>query len=56
MKGGPLSVTSPLLYSISQVQSWKKINSGLFQMYQQEYLNKYPMMQHFLFGNILQLN
>lgn len=46
MKGGPLSVTSPLLYSISQVQSWKKINSGLLQMYQVHFLSVVSKTSH----------
>jgi len=46
MKGRPLSVTSPLLYSISQVQSWKKINSGLLQMYQVHFLSVVSKTSH----------
>lgn len=53
MKGTPLSITAPLLYDISQLKSWSKINAGLLKMYQAEYLSSLPMMQHFLFGSIL---
>ena len=53
MKGTPLSITAPLLYDISQLKSWSKINAGLLKMCQAEYLSSLPMMQHFLFGSIL---
>lgn len=34
VKGSPLSLTAPILYDISTVPTWSKINSGLLKMYQ----------------------
>jgi len=55
MKKGPFAEHSSQLNSISYVphQLWTKINNGMFTMYSQEVLNKYPVIQHFLFGSIL---
>lgn len=53
VKGSPLSLTAPILYDITTVPTWSKINSGLLKMYQAEYLSKLPMIQHFLFGSLL---
>jgi serine/threonine-protein phosphatase 2A activator len=33
MKSGPLSETAPILYDISFLPTWKKINSGLLKMF-----------------------
>lgn len=52
-KSASLSATSPLLVDVSQIRTWKKINSGLLKMYQGECLSKLPIMRHFLFGSIL---
>ncbi|CAH8458208.1 unnamed protein product [Heterobilharzia americana] len=32
---------------------WEKVNSGLIKMYKGEVLEKFPVVQHFLFGNLL---
>ena len=46
MKGTPLSITAPLLYDISQLKSWSKINAGLLKMYQViEYALIFPSKQ-----------
>ena len=51
VKSGPFSEHSPILYDISKsVKFWTKVKSGLFKMYEQEVLNKYPVVQHFWFG------
>jgi len=54
-KKGPFGEHSPFLNDISFVphQLWEKVNHGMIKMYQQECLNKFPVIQHFLFGSII---
>jgi serine/threonine-protein phosphatase 2A activator len=48
MKSGPFFEHSPMLYDISGVPSWAKVNSGLLKMYLNEVLRKFPVVQHLL--------
>ncbi|MCL4136989.1 UNVERIFIED_CONTAM: hypothetical protein GTU68_035702, partial [Idotea baltica] len=56
VKTGPFAEHSNQLWNISAVQSWSKINQGLFKMYKAEILNKFPIIQHVLFGAIFSLS
>lgn len=52
VKSGPFNEHSPILYDIlNTVRSWKKIQRGLLKMYDDEVLNKFPVVQHFWFGD-----
>ncbi|KAF7456153.1 phosphotyrosyl phosphatase activator protein-related [Cryptosporidium felis] len=44
---------SPILYSLTSVPTWDKIHSGMIKMYVAEILNKFPVAQHILFGNLI---
>lgn len=52
-KKGPFSEHSPILYDISAVRSWSKVNKGMLKMYRAEVWSKRPVIQHFLFGRII---
>ncbi|ELP93343.1 serine/threonine protein phosphatase 2A regulatory subunit B', putative [Entamoeba invadens IP1] len=49
----PFFESSPDLFNISAAESWEKINKGMFTKYHAEVLDKFPIVQHFLFGKIL---
>ena len=53
VKKGPFAEHSNQLWNISMVPSWSKINSGLIKMYQAEVLDKFPVVQHVLFGSFI---
>lgn len=48
-----LKWNSPMLNDISLVNDWRKVFNGLLKMYKSEVLSKLPIMQHFMFGNVL---
>ncbi|RWS22330.1 serine/threonine-protein phosphatase 2A activator-like protein, partial [Leptotrombidium deliense] len=50
VKTGPFHEHSNQLYNISGVDSWEKINRGLFKKYCDEVLGKFPIVQHLIFG------
>ena len=51
-KKGPFHEHSPMLYDISAVPKWEKVNAGLMKMYLKEVLAKYPIVQHWYFDPI----
>lgn len=56
VKTGHIAEHSNQLWSISAVQTWSKICTGLIKMYQKEVLSKFPVIQHVLLGSIFTLN
>ncbi|XP_048587100.1 serine/threonine-protein phosphatase 2A activator isoform X2 [Nematostella vectensis] len=55
MKSGPFHEHSNILWNISGVPNWGKVNSGLVKMYKAEVLSKFPVIQHFVFGNLMSI-
>ncbi|KAI8089396.1 uncharacterized protein BX664DRAFT_280307 [Halteromyces radiatus] len=52
VKRGPFHEHSPMLFDISAVASWNKVNTGMAKMYVAEVLKKVPVVQHFPFGHL----
>jgi len=48
----PFFESSPMLNDISHLGSWSKVMSGLLRLFEGEVLDKLPVVQHFVFGNI----
>ncbi|PIK57857.1 putative serine/threonine-protein phosphatase 2A activator-like [Apostichopus japonicus] len=55
VKTGPFAEHSNQLWNISGVMHWTKVNSGLIKMYMEEVLGKFPVVQHFHFGNLMSM-
>ena len=53
-KRTPLQVSAPVLWSISQVETWERVTLGLVRMYLAEVLGKRPVVQHLVFGKVLE--
>lgn len=51
MKRGPFHEHSPILYDVTGVATWHKIHRGMVKMYIAEVLGKFPVVQHFWFGD-----
>ena len=56
VKQGPFAEHSNQLWSISGVPTWSKVNSGLMKMYIAEVLDKFPVVQHILFGTFIDIS
>lgn len=56
VKTGPFAEHSNQLWNISSVPSWSKVNGGLLKMYTAEVLDKFPVVQHVLFGSFISIN
>ncbi|XP_033103371.1 serine/threonine-protein phosphatase 2A activator-like [Anneissia japonica] len=56
VKTGPFAEHSNILWGISSIPHWTKVNSGLLKMYKAEVLLKFPVIQHFSFGTMLSIN
>ncbi|VDN11747.1 unnamed protein product [Dibothriocephalus latus] len=56
VKSGPFAEHSSTLQSISEIPQWEKVNSGMLKMYKGEVMDKFPIVQHFLFGNLLKID
>ena len=52
-KSGAFFENSPVLYDISGVPTWSKINSGLLKMYEAEVVGKFVVAQHIYFGSLI---
>lgn len=53
IKRGPFNEHSPILYDIhTTVTLWAKVLAGLVKMYEVEVLGKFPVVQHFWFGEL----
>jgi hypothetical protein len=50
----PFAETSPMLNDISHLHEWARICSGLMRLFQGEVLGKFPVIQHLLFGSVLE--
>ena len=55
VKSGPFAEHSNQLWNISGVPNWNKVNSGLVKMYLAEVLEKFPVVQHILFGTLISI-
>lgn len=53
VKTGQFAEHSNVLWGISAVKYWMKVNSGLMKMYKAEVLSKFPIIQHLLFGSLI---
>ncbi|KAI8585482.1 hypothetical protein BDZ88DRAFT_432664 [Geranomyces variabilis] len=53
VKKGPFHEHSPILYDITAVPHWKKVNGGMMKMWVAEVLAKLPVVQHLPFGSLL---
>jgi hypothetical protein len=51
-KGVPFFESSPMLNDISQLPDWIKVSSGLLRLYEGEVLDKFEVVQHFVFGEL----
>lgn len=51
-RGVPFFESSPMLNDISSLPSWNKVSQGLIRLYEGEVLDKLPVVQHFVFGDI----
>ncbi len=51
-KNVPFFESSPMLNDISQLSNWGKVSGGLIRLFEGEVLNKKPVVQHFMFGDI----
>eukprot|EP00730_Choanoeca_flexa_P007094 TRINITY_DN12279_c0_g3_i1.p1 TRINITY_DN12279_c0_g3~~TRINITY_DN12279_c0_g3_i1.p1 ORF type:complete len:397 (+),score=72.37 TRINITY_DN12279_c0_g3_i1:112-1302(+) len=56
VKTGPFFEHSRYLFDMSGVASWNKIYKGLLNMYKDEVLHKFPVIQHFFFGSLLPID
>jgi serine/threonine-protein phosphatase 2A activator len=53
VKKGSFGEHSSVLNGISTVEKWQKVSSGMLKMYKAEVMDKFVVMQHFLFGKFL---